>query len=120
MYRHRFLREGQEERQLMVLDTAYRRVALPGGDGWESLGRAWADSLATAASRELNVAQQNLLSEELNRRIARALNVALDNNCRRRRNRGGSGGTSRTPWSARATSRPAPCKARRSGPSSIN
>ena len=78
MYRHRFLRKGQEERQLMVLDTAYRRVALPSGDGWESLGRAWADSLATAASRELNLVQQNLLREELNGRIARALNVALD------------------------------------------
>jgi hypothetical protein len=76
MYRHQFLREGMDERQLLVLDTRYRRVPMPDGDRRETQNRAWLDSLLTAVSREQAVAQQNSISDLLNRRIADALNTA--------------------------------------------
>ena len=75
-YRHAFLREGQDERQLLLLDTRYRRVPLPGGDRLETQSRAWLDSLTTAVSRELSVSEQNRNTEILNGRIADALSIA--------------------------------------------
>lgn len=75
-YRHAFLREGQDERQLLVLDTRYRRVPMPGGDRSETQSRAWRDSLIRAVSREQSVAEQNRNTETLNQRIADALSIA--------------------------------------------
>lgn len=76
MYRHQFEREGKDERQVLLLDTEYRRVALVGGDRRETQARAWLDSLTTAASRELSVMEQNAATELLNTRIADALVTA--------------------------------------------
>jgi hypothetical protein len=76
MYRHQFEREGKDERQVLLLDTEYRRVALPGGDRRETQARAWLNSVATAVSRELTVAEQNAATELLNARISDALVTA--------------------------------------------
>ena len=43
--RDAFSCEGQDQRQLLLLDTRYRRVPLPGGDRLETQSRAWLDSL---------------------------------------------------------------------------
>jgi hypothetical protein len=78
-YRHSFYREGQNERELLVLDTAYRRVAM-GGSGNETLGRALAGVRGTIVSREVSVEQQNRLTKDLNDRISAALNIATGQN----------------------------------------
>jgi hypothetical protein len=77
-YRHVAQREGQDERQLIVLDTAYRRVARMGGDSRETLFRAFTDSVVGAVQRELAVAQQNELQLAMNQRLAEALNIATN------------------------------------------
>ena len=76
MYRHQFEREGKDERQVLLLDTEYRRIALPGGNRRETQARAWFDSVATAVSRELSVTEQNAATELLNTRISDALVTA--------------------------------------------
>jgi hypothetical protein len=78
LYRHAFMREGQDERELLVLDTAYRRVARLGGDGRETLARMLADASDTATRRQISVAQMNRRTGELNRRVAEALTIATN------------------------------------------
>ena len=73
MYRHTFLRESQDTRESAVFDTAYERISLPGGDGRETLGRAFGIAQDTAVSREVAIAQENARNEELNRRICQLL-----------------------------------------------
>jgi hypothetical protein len=75
-YRHLFARESQDQRQIMILDTAYQRVALPGGVGQESLSRILRDSSNRVLSREWNVAQANRTTQSRNERIAAALTAA--------------------------------------------
>ncbi len=75
VYRHSFAREGQSEKQMLVLETAYRRVAQPGGDRNESLGRALTSAQLNASEAEWNVATENLRSDELNQRIAKVLST---------------------------------------------
>jgi hypothetical protein len=76
LYRHAFMREGQNEKEVLVLDTAYQRVARVGGDGRETLSRMLSDANDTALRRQLSVAQQNRRTEELNNRVAAALNTS--------------------------------------------
>ncbi|MEQ8789756.1 MAG: polymorphic toxin-type HINT domain-containing protein [Pirellulaceae bacterium] len=78
LYRHAFMREGQGERELLVLDTAYRRVSRIGGDGRETLGRMLADASDTAMRRQISVAQMNRRTEELNKRVVEALTAATN------------------------------------------
>jgi hypothetical protein len=73
-YRHSFLRDAEDERQQLWLDTLVQRVALPGGDREDTLRRALRQTAAAANSREQLVAQQNERTEELNERSARVLN----------------------------------------------
>jgi hypothetical protein len=75
-YRHAFVREGQDEQQVMLLDTEYRRVSLPGGDARQTEQRAL-DNLGTTAMRlERAAAAQNRFTTALNERLAWVLKTA--------------------------------------------
>ena len=76
LYRHVFYREGQDERQLLVLDTEFQRVPVAGGDRAEALGRAARQLRTSAFQREVQLGRQNLLTRRLNERIAAALKTA--------------------------------------------
>lgn len=76
MYRHAFVREGQDENQLLVLDTEYRRVRRAGGSAEDSLERALDNARRSLATRELNLAAQNQQTVEMNKRIMSALSIA--------------------------------------------
>ncbi|HUG67606.1 MAG TPA: polymorphic toxin-type HINT domain-containing protein [Pirellulaceae bacterium] len=80
VYQHAFAREGQEQRQVLVLNSVYRRRAIPGGDGSQTLFRALADSFAMAARLQQSAQQQNAATRLLNERIARVLNLATQQN----------------------------------------
>jgi hypothetical protein len=70
-YRHEFLREGSDRRELLVLDTVYRSR---GGPGTEVL--AAAEAAATARQLEQAAEWQNQATAKLNDRIAWALKTA--------------------------------------------
>ena len=76
VYRHSFVREGQDQNQLLVLDTVYRRISQPGGDVAETAARTVANATRDALAREAGVAQQNVTSAQLNSRIAQTLSLA--------------------------------------------
>ena len=76
VYQHAFAREGQDQRELLVLNSVYRRRAVMGGDGRETFSRALADSFATAAQLQRSAQQQNARTRLINERIARILNLA--------------------------------------------
>ena len=78
MYRHMFVREGQDQHQLLVLDTNFRRQSAPGGDTNEALGRTLAGTLVAAMNREREVLRQNAQTQALNTRICNALNISLE------------------------------------------
>jgi hypothetical protein len=80
LYRHAFVREGQGQHELMVLDTAYTRVTVPGGDRRETLGRAMLNLSSSASAREWTASQQNDFQAELNSRIGAALKTATQAN----------------------------------------
>jgi hypothetical protein len=73
MYRHMLYREGQDNRELSVFDTAYQRIALPGSNAAETLSRAVGDAARSAAAREAAIAQENARAEESNGRICQLL-----------------------------------------------
>ncbi|QDU93174.1 polymorphic toxin-type HINT domain-containing protein [Lignipirellula cremea] len=73
--RHAFYREGQGQGEMMVLDTTYRRIALPDGDGNETLARAAANAQLTAFQRERELARQNAINDMLNTRAAESLQI---------------------------------------------
>jgi hypothetical protein len=75
-YRHAFVREGENQQQVMLLDTEYRRVAQPGGDGRETESRAFDNVGATASRLERAAAAQNQLTAALNERLAWVLKTA--------------------------------------------
>ncbi len=75
-YRHALFVETQDNTQLAVRDTEYRRVALPGGNRRESLARAVNDLNRNMAQTDLAVAMQNLQTQQLNERISAALSIA--------------------------------------------
>lgn len=78
MYRHMFSREGQDQNQLLVLDTNFRRQRRPGGNESETLSRTLAGTLQAAMNRERQVLQQNFQTQALNQRICSTLNTSLD------------------------------------------
>lgn len=75
-YRHAFVREGENQQEVMLLDTEYRRVALPGGDGRETERRALGNVGTTAARLERAAAMQNRFTAALNERLAWVLKTA--------------------------------------------
>ncbi len=78
IYRHAFVREGQEANDLLVLDTSFRRRATPGGDRNDSLARAMFQAMLASTAREQAVDWQNNRAAELNRRITWVLNATQD------------------------------------------
>lgn len=73
MMRHTFVREGQDETEQLVLETGYRRIALPGGDGAETWSRALNNIAVTGQARVGAQAWQNLSQQQLNDRIMAVL-----------------------------------------------
>ncbi|MEO8495829.1 MAG: polymorphic toxin-type HINT domain-containing protein [Planctomycetota bacterium] len=80
VYQHAFAREAQDQRQVLVLNSVYRRRAVPGGDASDSFSRALADSFATATRLQQTAEQQNAWTRAVNERIARVLNLATQQN----------------------------------------
>ena len=78
MYRHMFVREGQDQNELVVLDTNFRRQSRPGGDSNETFSRTLAGTLMAAMNRERQVMRQNFQTQTLNNRICATLNSSLD------------------------------------------
>ncbi len=76
MYRHSFFREGQDENQMLVMETAYRRIAQPEGDADDTTARALSSIRENAINAEQIAADQNRRTEELNSRISWALSSA--------------------------------------------
>ena len=74
-YRHAFVREGQEKKELLVLDTNYVRIARVGGDRRESAARAASQVQTTAVMREAAALAQNRFTQQLNDRIAWVLKM---------------------------------------------
>lgn len=74
--RHAFVREGQEQKDVMVLDTSFVRVSVPGGDGRETTQRAMLAAGSEIAEREAQLRMQNFWTQEANRRMTVALNTA--------------------------------------------
>jgi hypothetical protein len=75
-YRHAFVREGDDERQVMLLDTEYRRIARAGGNGRATAAQAFNDAALTARQREQAAAAQNRFTKALNQRLAWVLATA--------------------------------------------
>jgi hypothetical protein len=61
-----------------VLDTEYARRRVAGGNGQETLARAFLDSVIGVAQREVAVTQQNFLQLTTNQRLSEALNIATN------------------------------------------
>ncbi|HIA20292.1 MAG TPA: hypothetical protein EYN70_12900, partial [Planctomycetaceae bacterium] len=78
MYRHMFFREGQDQNQLLVLDTNFRRQSAPGGNQNETLNRTLSGALVAAINREREVLRQNFQTQALNTRICNTLNSSLE------------------------------------------
>jgi len=75
-YRHAFVREGENQQEVMLLDTEYRRVPLPGGDGRDTERRALENVGATATRLERAAAMQNRFTAALNERLTWVLKTA--------------------------------------------
>jgi hypothetical protein len=75
-YRHAFVREGEDERQVLLFDTEYSRISLPGGSRRDSTGRAFADAAGTAGQLEATARAQNQVTTALNDRLAWVLGIA--------------------------------------------
>ncbi|MCI0357633.1 MAG: HINT domain-containing protein [Planctomycetaceae bacterium] len=75
-YRHAFVREGENQQQVMLLDTEYQRIRVPGGDGRETESRMVEDVGATATRLEQAAAAQNRFTAALNERLAWVLKTA--------------------------------------------
>lgn len=76
LYRHEFLREGQEKNEVTVMDTRVRRLPRVGGSRRETLAEALRGARSTALQRELQAQAQTLNDQQLNDRIAAALTIA--------------------------------------------
>jgi hypothetical protein len=75
-YRHAFVREGQDQQQVLLLDTEYRRIRVPGGDGRDTQRRAIENVGATATRLEQAAALQNRITAALNDRLGWVLKTA--------------------------------------------
>ncbi len=71
-----FAREGRDAWEVVMLDTAYERVARPGGIATETLNRAANDIRRDTALKQMLAAMQSANTEDLNRRIMTALSIA--------------------------------------------
>ena len=80
VYQHTFAREGQDQRQVLALNSVYRRRAVPGGDGGETSLRVFADAFAMAVRLEQYTQQQNDWTRVFNERVTRVLNIATQQN----------------------------------------
>ena len=78
LFRHAFVREGQDQQQMLVLDTEYRRMALPGGDPGNLRARAFTNIRGVAVARQRNVELQNRLTQAVNQRITSVLNIVTN------------------------------------------
>lgn len=76
LYRHAFFREGQDENQLLVLDTQFSRVGNDPSARQDSIQRAMRQMAQRMQANAISLAQQNRRTEELNARVMRALTVA--------------------------------------------
>ncbi len=76
-YRHVFVREGQDERQVRVMDTEFQNA---GGDGNAAAAIALTSAAQTARQREAAAAAQNRLTQEVNERLMAALATATGAN----------------------------------------
>jgi hypothetical protein len=79
-YRHVYFREGQEQNAVAATDTEYRRTLLFGETSEQRREAAHAllaarvsDAMTTARSRELAVARQNAVTNDVNARISELL-----------------------------------------------
>ena len=75
-YRHAFMREGQTQRQVMLLDTEYKRIAYVGGSAAVSASRAYDDAADKAQALEAAAAEQNRQTNAFNDRLAWVLKTA--------------------------------------------
>ena len=75
-YRHAFTREGQSQRQVMLLDTEYKRIAYVGGSARETAALAYGDAAEKALALEAAAAEQNRQTSALNDRLAWVLKTA--------------------------------------------
>lgn len=71
-----FVREGPNAWELLTIDTAYSRNALPNGDASDTLSRAIADMRQTAGARRADVEVQNERQNEVNERVMDCLKIA--------------------------------------------
>lgn len=69
VYRHMFYRESKQFQELAVMDTVYRRIAVPGGSAAATAARALDDARDRFNQRELTVDEQNAITRKLNERI---------------------------------------------------
>jgi hypothetical protein len=69
-------REGQDHRDVAVLETQYNRVALPTGSRDESLARALADMRRTQNARDVAMSRENEETMLLNLRLMQTLEAA--------------------------------------------
>jgi len=80
IYRHVFTREGQEENQQLILDTAYRRRARAGGSRNESLFWAMFQMRGQMVGTQMAAMRQQAFTGEMNRRICECLTLATGEN----------------------------------------
>jgi hypothetical protein len=76
VYTHAFSREGQDEQQVMQLDTSFSRISRPDGDSEGSLMRVFETSFARVSRREQEAARQNAIQLTYNQRLVEALRIA--------------------------------------------
>ena len=76
MYRHVFFREGQQAKELAVLETAFTRKRRAGGDGTGTVLRALNIANDQFQEREQAVAQQNAFTQEMNSRVCSVLSLS--------------------------------------------
>ncbi|MCA9266850.1 MAG: hypothetical protein KDA41_00190, partial [Planctomycetales bacterium] len=74
--RHTFAREGQETRDVAVLETQYNRVARLGGDGDATLARALMDARQLELTRAAAIDRENALTMQTNTRVMQVLEAS--------------------------------------------
>lgn len=66
-------REGQDHRDLAVLETEYERIARMGGDADDTLARALTDLQRTAIMRDVALSRENTQTAAMNLRVMNVL-----------------------------------------------
>lgn len=73
VYRHAALTETQNDKQLVIRDTVYQRVAKLGGDRSDTLKRALTQLAQTQRGQSMAIEMQNMTTDQRNDRITTAL-----------------------------------------------